>query len=55
MEPVALNYLYTQRWLGKIGHGDKWIGLLYIPNGKEQIRCEDPDETIPRRLNPEWP
>jgi hypothetical protein len=37
------------------GHGDKWIGLLYIPNWKEQIPCEDPDETIPRRSRPEWP
>lgn len=44
-----------QRWFGNFGHGDKWIGLLYIPKWKEQIRCEDPDETIPPRSRPEWP
>jgi hypothetical protein len=43
-----------ERWLDKFGQGDKWIGLLYIPKWKEQIQCEDPDETIPLRSRPEW-
>jgi transposase-like protein len=49
---VNANQIFTWRlrWLGNFGHGDKWIGLLYIPKWKEQIRCEDPDETIPPRL-----
>ncbi|MDG6923958.1 MAG: hypothetical protein JRN67_11785, partial [Nitrososphaerota archaeon] len=38
-----------KRWLGFFGHGDKWTDCCTFPLWKEQIRCEDRDETIPLR------
>ena len=32
--------------------GDKWTDCCTFPLWKEQIRCEDRDETIPRRSRP---
>ena len=40
------------RWLGFFGRGDKWTDCCTFPLWKEQIRCEDRDETIPRRSRP---
>lgn len=42
----------AQRWLGFFGHGDKWTDCCTFPLWKEQIRCEDRDETIPLRSRP---
>jgi hypothetical protein len=53
--PLSMVRCRNQRWLGIFGHGDKWTDCCTFLLWKEQIRCEDPDETIPRRSKPEWP
>ena len=42
----------AQRWLGFFGHDDKWTDCCTFPLWKEQIRCEDRDETIPLPSRP---
>ena len=47
-----LIWHWTERWLGFFGHDDKWTDCCTFPLWKEQIRCEDRDETIPLRSRP---
>ena len=44
--------LPEERWLGFFGHDDKWTDCCTFPLWKEQIRCEDRDETIPLPSRP---
>ncbi len=49
---IARHYGQGVRWLGFFGRGDKWTDCCTFPLWKEQIRCEDRDETIPLRSRP---
>jgi len=49
VESQSLALGRDQRWLGFFGQGDKWTDCCTFPLWKEQIRCEDRDETIPLR------
>jgi transposase, IS5 family len=44
----------VERWLGFFGHSDKWTDCCTFPLWKEQIRCEDQDETTLPRSRRAW-